>query len=112
MTGQYWIIETLVLNIAKWLEINNLKYGKDAGPDNIRYNKVFWKFDDTILNWKQYTISTRNTGSSYNYRGISLSNFTSNIIYKIILNRIQPKVYKLLRNNQNGFRPDEPYHIY
>ena len=40
MTGQYWIIDPLVLNIAKWLDINNLKDGKDAGPDNIRYNKV------------------------------------------------------------------------
>ena len=40
-----------------------------------------------------------------NYRGISLSQIASKIYTRFILNRIRPVIDKLLRPNQNGFRP-------
>ena len=39
-----------------------------------------------------------------NYRGIGLSAMMSKVVNKLILNRIQPQLDPLLRNNQNGFR--------
>ena len=39
-----------------------------------------------------------------NYRGIALSVVIAKIIYKMLLNRIQPYIDPLLRPNQNGFR--------
>ena len=40
-----------------------------------------------------------------NYRGINLSQTTSKIYNRLILNRIRPVIDKLLRPNQKGFRP-------
>ena len=40
-----------------------------------------------------------------NYRGIILSQIASKIYTRFILNRIRPVIDKLLRPNQNGFRP-------
>ena len=40
-----------------------------------------------------------------NYRVIGLSAMISKVVNKLILNRIQPQLDPLLRNNQNGFRP-------
>ena len=40
-----------------------------------------------------------------NYRGISLSSMVAKLVNKMILNRLQPKINKHLRPNQNGFRP-------
>ena len=40
-----------------------------------------------------------------NHRGISLSSIVTKVINRIILNRIQPKVYPYLRSNQNVLRP-------
>ncbi|XP_072042892.1 uncharacterized protein [Amphiura filiformis] len=39
-----------------------------------------------------------------NYRGMTLSSVVAKIFNKMILNRIRPEVYKVLRINQNGFR--------
>ena len=40
-----------------------------------------------------------------NYKGISISSMFAKLVNKIILNRLQPKIDKHLRPNQNGFRP-------
>ena len=40
-----------------------------------------------------------------NYRGISLSQTAAKIYNRRLLNRIRPEVEKILRSNQNGFRP-------
>ena len=40
-----------------------------------------------------------------NYRGISLSSMAAKLVNKMILNRLQPKIGKNLRPNQNGIRP-------
>ena len=40
-----------------------------------------------------------------NYRGISLSSMVAKLVNKITLNRLQPKIDKHFRPNQNGFRP-------
>ena len=40
-----------------------------------------------------------------NYRGISLSSLVAKTLNKMILNRIKPEVEKILRREQNGFRP-------
>ena len=39
-----------------------------------------------------------------NYRGISLMSIVAKVYNKVLLNRLQPVVDKLLRNNQAGFR--------
>ena len=39
-----------------------------------------------------------------NYRGISLSQVSAKIYNRLILNRLRPKIEKVLRPNQNGFR--------
>lgn len=40
-----------------------------------------------------------------NYRGISLTSVVSKTLNRMILNRIKPSIKKIIRNNQNGFRP-------
>ena len=40
-----------------------------------------------------------------NYRGISLSSLVAKTLNKMVLNRIKPELEKVLRYNQNGFRP-------
>ena len=40
-----------------------------------------------------------------NYRGISLTSTADKIFNKMILLRIRPEIEKVLRKNQNGFRP-------
>ena len=102
---------------------DNLKDGK-AGPDDISPEILkYYKFDDIILHFANNILFLQETPARwtssnimplpksgdlsdvYNYRGISLSSVASNITNNMILNRIQPTVDKLLRNNQNGFRP-------
>ena len=39
-----------------------------------------------------------------NYRGIGLSSIVAKTYNKMLLKRIRPALYSLLRNNQNGFR--------
>ncbi|KAI8494372.1 hypothetical protein Bbelb_275980 [Branchiostoma belcheri] len=40
-----------------------------------------------------------------NYRGISLSQVAAKVYNRLLLNRLRPVIDKLLRPNQNGFRP-------
>jgi len=44
-------------------------------------------------------------GQPSNYRGISLTSTAAKIFNKMILLRIRPEIEKVLRKNQNGFRP-------
>ena len=44
-------------------------------------------------------------GLPSNYRGISLTSTAAKIFNKMILLRIRPEIEKVLRKNQNGFRP-------
>ena len=48
---------------------------------------------------------TGNLNEVDNYRGIALSTVALKVTNKMILNRIQPFINPLLRNNQNGFSP-------
>ena len=103
---------------------NNLKDGKAAGPDDISPEILkYCTFDDIILNFANNILTLQETPAQCtssnikplpksgdlsdvnNYRGISLASIASKITNKMILNRIQPAIDKLLRNNQNGFRP-------
>ena len=43
-------------------------------------------------------------GLTTNYRGITLTAHAAKIYNLLLLNRIQPKMEKVLRKNQNGFR--------
>ena len=45
-------------------------------------------------------------GIAANYRGISLIPISAKIYNKMLLNRIRPEIEKVLRHNQNGFRPN------
>jgi len=45
-------------------------------------------------------------GLASNYRGISLTCISAKIYNKLLLYRIRPHIEPLLRNNQNGFRPN------
>ena len=45
-------------------------------------------------------------GRASNYRGISLTCISTKIYNKLLLYRIRPHIEPLLRNNQNGFRPN------
>ena len=40
-----------------------------------------------------------------NYRGISLTQVAAKVYNRLLLNRLRPVIDKLLRPNQNGFRP-------
>ena len=40
-----------------------------------------------------------------NYRGISLTQSAAKVYNRLLLNRIRPELEKILRPNQNGFRP-------
>ena len=47
---------------------------------------------------------SNNLSQVSNYRGISLSQMLK-VVNRMILNRIQPILYPMLRTKQNGFRP-------
>ena len=68
-----------------------------------------------LLEWKPQQFSdiniiplpkTGDLGDTTNYRGIGLSAVVAKTVNKLWLNKIQPKLDLLLRNNQNGFRSD------
>ena len=102
----------------------SLTLGKACGPDDIPPDILkLCNFDDIILKfankllvdgckpevWSKINLipvpKTGDLSDPGNYRGISLSSVTAKLVNKMILNRIQPTIDPLLRNNQNGFRP-------
>ena len=46
----------------------------------------------------------KNFGLAKNYPGITLTSITAKIYNALLRNRIEPKIEKILRKNQNGFR--------
>eukprot|EP00111_Clytia_hemisphaerica_P007051 TCONS_00020441-protein len=80
-------LEDILLNIAKRLLLNHDKPSQ-------------WSTSNIIPVPKKGDLSK--TG---NYRGISLNAISARLVNRMMLNRIQPKLDKNLRSNQNGFRP-------
>ena len=102
---------------------NELKNRKACGPDGIppevfKYcdlDDIMLEFASNLLNghkaaqWSKSDLKplpkSGDLSSTENYRGISLSATSAEIVNKLILNRIRPVLDQHLRNNQNGFRP-------
>ena len=107
------------LKVAKY----NLREGNTSGPDNIRpevlkrcdLDDILLEFANKLLNdninpdqWSEIDMlplpKSGDLSLTANYRGISLSSMVAKLVNKMILNRLQPKIDKHLRPNQNGFR--------
>ena len=101
-----------------------LQDGKSAGPDNIPpevikncdLDTILLDFANNLLNtgdkpkqWSEINMipvpKSGDLSDTSNYRGISLAPIAAKTVNKMVLNRIQPKIDKNLRPNQNGFRP-------
>ena len=102
--------------------VMTLQSNKATGPDNIPTE--FWKsgeFNDILLElcnevynqnhidrWREGCIlpfpKKGDLGDAKNYRGITLTTISAKIYNKMLLNRIQPELERILRKNQNGFR--------
>ena len=65
--------------------------------------------EETIGVWTQSCIlpfpKKGDLSNTSNYRGISLIPIAAKVYNKMLLNRIRPEIEKILRKNQNGFRP-------
>ena len=102
----------------------SLKRGRQTGSDNTAPEVLqTCDFDDIVLSFANELIldgqkpqqwsdidliplpKSGDLTDTQNYRGISLISTVAKLINKMILNRIQPKIDKHLRPNQNGFRP-------
>ena len=102
----------------------NMKKGKQTGSDNISPEVLqSCDFDDILLSfanrlmvdgqkpqqWSDIDLiplpKSGDLTDTQNYRGISLISTVAKLINKMVLNRLQPKIDKHLRPNQNGFRP-------
>ena len=103
----------------------SLKRGKQTGSDNIAPEVLqSCNFDDILLSfanslmvddgekpqqWSDIDLiplpKSGDLTDTQNYRGISLISTVAKLINKMVLNRIQPKMDRHLRPNQNGFRP-------
>jgi len=100
-----------------------MKSGKAAGLDELPLE--FWKLDslqdhllrfcnatlngDRPLEWGLSAIvpvpKKGDLTKVDNYRGISLTQVAAKFYNRLILNRIRPEIDRILRFNQNGFRP-------
>ena len=112
-------------------EIEELKYAlkslpnnKASGLDNIpgevwksgALNDHLLDICNRVYNQQKVNIWTQSCilpfpkkgdlGLAANYRGISLVPIAAKIFNKMLLSRIRPAVDKILRQNQNGFRPN------
>ena len=100
-----------------------LKNNKAAGLDGLpsefwkmpKLRKCLIKFCNETFNGKRpkewgisglIPIPKKGKGKVYNYRGISLSQVAAKAYNRVILNRVRPVIDKILRPNQNRFRPD------
>ena len=103
-----------------------MKKGKSAGVDNIpaelvqeggedvitalttTYNKI-WQTGEWPTPWTQSLVITLpkkgNLQQCQNYQTISLISHPSNVMLKIILNRLKPQAEKIIAEEQAGFRP-------
>ena len=116
-------IETGPFTKKEYLAVKKyLKLGKVSGEDGIPNELLkYCNIDDIVLEyansllldghklqqWSDINIlplpKDGDLSNASNYRGISLSAIMSKVVNKLILNRIQPQLDPLLRNNQNGF---------
>ena len=106
--------------------IKQLKDGKAAGVDNIPGEllkhggekvinamtlicNAIWKTRKWPHQWTESIIipipKKGNQKKCENYRTISLISHTGKVLLRVILNRLQPQVEKLLAEEQAGFRP-------
>ena len=103
--------------------IEAMKADKAPGLDSLTLD--VWKLKKTQKHLKQFCIDTfhgvrpdewgisgivpvpkkGDLTKCTNYRGISLTQIASKIYNRLILNRIRPAIDKIIRPNQNGFRP-------
>ena len=105
--------------------VKALKMGKSAGVDNIPAELVqaggeamidiltticnkIWKTGEWPTTWTQSVVITLpkkdNLQLCQNYRTISLISHPSNVMLKIILNRLQPQAEEFIVEEQAGFR--------
>ena len=103
---------------------DDIKEGKSCGDDNIApealkncdLDHIILDFcNNALLNGEkpdQWSVSNiipipkkGDLSDPQNYRGISLSSLVAKTLNKMVLNRIKPEVEKILRREQNGFRP-------
>ena len=102
----------------------SIKEGKAFGADEIAPEVIKRvDLDETLLDfcnqalnegsipeqWKRLNIvpvpKKGDLSKPINYRGIALTSIVTKTLNRMILNRIQPYIEPILRNNQNGFRP-------
>ena len=102
-----------------------IKCGKSSGEDGIAPEVLkHVPIDDVVLNfineahmsgeqpklWRTMNIipvpKSGDLTKTDNYRGISLSSQVAKTANRMILNRLRPILDPLLRNSQNGFRPE------
>ena len=109
-----------------WNVVKRLDDGKGAGADGIRpealkrggndLHGVVLGFcnraleeGDTPSQWSELNIIPVPKSGSLtncdNYRGISMCSVVTKVLNKMILLKIRPELEKVLRCNQNGFRP-------
>ena len=118
-------IETGPFTKKEYLAVKKyLKLGKVSGEDGIPNELLkYCNIDDNVLEyansllldshkpqqWSDINIpplpKDGDLSNASNYKGIGLSAMMSKVVNKLILNRIQPQLDPLLKNNQNGFRP-------
>ena len=104
--------------------LTKIQNGKACGLDNIppevwktgNFNDELLAFCNAVYNqenierWKEGCIlpfpKKGDLGVTTNYRGITLTAIAAKIYILLLLNRIRPIMEKMLRKNQNGFRPN------
>ena len=102
--------------------LKDLKTKKAAGPDSIppevwkteAFNDIILKLCNAMYNgesiekWSEGCIlpfpKKGDLSDPKNYRGITLTPIAAKIYNSLLLNRIQPVLDNILRDNQNGFR--------
>ena len=104
--------------------LEKLSNGKASGLDNIppevwkcgAFNEELLHFCNEVYNGNRIERWTTgcilpfpkkgDLGLTSNYRGITLTPIAAKVYNLLLLNRIRPTLEKILRPNQNGFRPN------